>query len=56
MRLFDLGNSFSVQGPTGRVDIVATLAHVWAAADRLSEDLLDPLDLKQLEALERINL
>jgi hypothetical protein len=36
IRLFDLG-----------------LAHVWAAADRLSpEQLVDPLDREQLEALE----
>jgi hypothetical protein len=53
MKLFDLGNNLSLQGPTGRVEIVEGLAHVWLAADRLSSDLVDPLDLEQLEALER---
>ena len=55
MKLFDLGNNFSLHGPTGRVDIVATIAHVWAAADRQSSEPLDPLDARQLEALERID-
>jgi hypothetical protein len=53
IRLFDLGNNLSLQGPTGRVEIVEGLAHVWAAADRLSSQLVDPLDLEQLETLER---
>ncbi len=55
IRLFDLGNNLSVQGATGRVEIVTGLAHVWAAADRLSpQQLVDPLDHEQLEALESV--
>jgi hypothetical protein len=53
MKLFDLGNNLSLQSPTGRVEIVEGLSHVWAAADRLSSQLVDPLDLEQLEAIER---
>jgi len=53
MRLFDLGSKLSLQAPTGRVEIVEGLAHVWIAADQLSVHLVDPLDLEQLEALER---
>jgi hypothetical protein len=52
MKLFDLGNTLSLQGPTGRVEIVEGLAHVWAAADRLSHDLVDPLNIEQLEIIE----
>jgi len=52
MKLFDLGNNLSLQSPTGRVEIVEGLAHVWAAADRLSSELVDPLDLGQLEGIE----
>jgi hypothetical protein len=54
MKLFDLGSNLSLQGPTGRVEIVEGLAHVWAAADRLSSDLVDPLDVEQLEIIERL--
>src|SRR6202050_1988721 len=54
MRVFDLGTNLSLHGPTGRVEIVEGLAHVWAAADRLSTDLVDPLDVEQLEAIERL--
>jgi hypothetical protein len=53
IKLFDLGNNFSLQGPTGRVEIVEGLAHIWAAADRLSADPIDPLNLDQIEAIER---
>jgi hypothetical protein len=53
MRLFDLGNSLSLGGPTGGVEIVESLSHVWAAADRMSSSLVDPLDLGQLEDIER---
>jgi hypothetical protein len=52
MKLFDLGNTLSLQGPTGRVEIVEGLAHVWAAADRLSPDWVDPLNIEQLEIIE----
>jgi hypothetical protein len=52
MKLFDIGNSLSIQGPTGRVEIAEGLAHVWAAADRLSTHLVDPLDTEQLEIIE----
>jgi hypothetical protein len=54
MRLFDLGNNLSLQAPTGRVEIVEGLAHIWVAADRLSPELVDPLDLEQLRAIEGI--
>jgi hypothetical protein len=53
MKLLDLGNNLSLRGPTGRVEIVDGLAHVWATADRLSDQLVDPLDIEQLEAIER---
>jgi hypothetical protein len=53
MKLFDLGSNLSLQSPTGRVEIVEGLPHLWAAADRLSPQSVDPLDLEQLEALER---
>jgi hypothetical protein len=55
MKLFDLGNNLSLQSPTGRVEIVEGLAHVWAAADRLSSEPVDPLDLAQLEAIEEVH-
>jgi hypothetical protein len=54
MKLFDLGNNLSLQSPTGRVEIVEGLAHVWAAADRLSSRPVDPLDLEQIEAIESL--
>ena len=53
MKLLDLGNNLSLRGPTGRVEIVDGLAHVWATADRLSDQLVDPLDIEQLEMIER---
>jgi hypothetical protein len=34
-------------------DWVEGLAHIWAAADRLSTDPIDPLNLDQIEAIER---
>jgi hypothetical protein len=34
--LYDFGSSLCLRGPTGRTEIVESLAHVWAAADRLS--------------------
>jgi hypothetical protein len=52
MKLFDLGNNLSLQAPTGRVEIVEGLAHVWAAADRISPSPVDPLDIEQLSAIE----
>jgi hypothetical protein len=54
MKLFDLGNNLSLQSPTGRVEIVEGLAHVWAAADRLSTHPVDPLDVEQIEAIESL--
>ncbi len=54
MKLFDLGNNLSLQSPTGRVEIVEGLAHIWAAADRLSSHPVDPLDLEQIEAIESL--
>lgn len=54
MRLVDLGNNLSLHAPTGRVEIVEGLAHVWAAADRLLPDSVDPLDVEQLHAIESL--
>ena len=54
MKLFDLGNNLSLQAPTGRVEIVEGLAHVWAAADRLSPSPVDPLDIEQLSAIKSL--
>jgi len=52
MRLADLGDNVSLRSPTGGVEIVAGLAHVWAAADRMSSMAVDPLDVGQIENLE----
>jgi hypothetical protein len=52
MKLIDLGSNLSLQGPTGRIEIVESLPHVWAAADRMSSFPIDPLDPAQLDIIE----
>lgn len=37
------GSSFVIVGPTGAQEIVDSLALVWAALDRLSRRVIDPL-------------
>jgi hypothetical protein len=53
LRLSDLGSNLIVRGPTGRSEIVDSLMHVWAAADRLSPSAFDPLDEGFIEYLQR---
>lgn len=52
LSLSDLGAGLSLSGPSGRTEIVESLAHVWTAADRLSPSLIDPLDERLLETIE----
>jgi hypothetical protein len=52
LQLFDTGSSLALRGPTGRTELVETLAHVWTAADRISSSPIDPLDHHLLEQLE----
>jgi hypothetical protein len=49
LQLYDLGGGLSLRGPTGRTELVESLAHVWMAADRLSSSVIDPLDDLLLE-------
>jgi hypothetical protein len=51
IRLSDLGNRMAVHGPTGRTEIVDSLMHVWAAADRMRRAPIDPLDESLLRRL-----
>jgi hypothetical protein len=44
IRLEDAGAAIVLRGPTGRSEVVANLAHVWAAVERLGLDPVDPLD------------
>ena len=54
LRLVDLNSTLSLHAPTGGAQIVDTLSHIWAAADRMrSPPLVDPLDDAQIEAIER---
>jgi hypothetical protein len=53
IKLVDLGSQLSLQSPTGRIELVEGLAHVWAAADRLSSIPVDPLDPLQIDSIER---
>ena len=50
MMLVDHGNQLSVRGPTGRTELVESLSHVWAAADKLSGRPIDLLDPEQIES------
>jgi hypothetical protein len=52
LQLSDTGSSLALRGPTGRTELVETLAHVWTAADRVSSSVIDPLDDHLLEQLE----
>jgi hypothetical protein len=52
IQLFDAGGSLSLRGSTGKVEMVESLSHVWAAADRISSTLVDPLDFAQLDDIE----
>ena len=54
MHLSDLGNRLSFRAPTGRVELVESLSHVWAAADKMSTLQVDPLDPAQFESFESI--
>jgi hypothetical protein len=50
-QLSDLGSRLTLRGPTGQVELVESLSHVWAAADKMSTASVDPLDPAQLENL-----
>ena len=52
IQLSDLGSALCLRGPTGAVEIVESLSHVWAAADRMSSFLIDPLDPVLLERID----
>jgi hypothetical protein len=45
-------SSFVLSNRTGSSELVDDLAHLWAAADRLSGSACDPLDAGLLDALE----
>jgi hypothetical protein len=51
LHLSDAGASLALHAPTGRTELVESLAHVWTAADRISSATIDPLDEWLLEAL-----
>jgi hypothetical protein len=51
LSLSDLGSSLAIRSPTGRTEIVESLAHVWSAADRLAPSVIDPLDERLLDGL-----
>jgi hypothetical protein len=51
LQLSDTGASLALRGPTGRTELVESLAHVWTAADRISSAVIDPLDERLLETL-----
>ena len=54
LRLVDVNSTLSLQSPTGAVEIVDSLSHIWPAADRmLSSPLVDPLDDAQIKDIER---
>jgi hypothetical protein len=51
LTLSDLGAGLQLRGPTGRTELVESLAHIWMAADRLSPSMIDPLDDHLLAAM-----
>ena len=46
------GSAFLLATLTGKTEIVADLAHLWASAEGLLGRAIDPLDLALLERLE----
>lgn len=40
-----------LRGPTGRSEIVDSLAHVWTAVERIGQEAVDPLDERVLAML-----
>jgi len=52
LQLFDTGARLALRGPTGRTELIETLAHVWTAADRICSSSIDPLDDHLLEQLD----
>ncbi len=61
LRLFGLSledwqaDSYVLRTPTGKSEIVADLAELWPAAEKLAGRSLDPLDATVLERRERMN-
>jgi hypothetical protein len=54
MRLDDWqGSAYMLSTATGKCELVETLGHLWAAAERLSGRPCDPLDPALLARLER---
>lgn len=53
IELADLGTLLCLRGPTGAGVIVESLSHVWAAADRMSSSLIDPLDPVLLDRIDQ---
>src|SRR5262249_8088399 len=51
IRIIEINGSLIVRGPTGRHDIVDSLMHVWNAADRLTDQRIDVLDMKFMRTL-----
>jgi len=51
LSLYDVGGGLALRSPTGRTEMVESLAHVWTTADRLSPSPIDPLDEELLESL-----
>jgi hypothetical protein len=56
MRLGDWqGSSYMLSTATGRTEIVESLAHLWASAEKLSGRACDPLDPDLVERLETLH-
>lgn len=47
------GTSYLLSGATGGTELVGDLVQVWRAAERVSGQSCDPLDLRLIERLER---
>ena len=51
LTLSDFGSGLALRGPTGRTELVESLAHVWSAADKMTASVVDPLDERLLETI-----
>ena len=47
------GTAFLLSTRTGKTEIIGDLGHLWAAAERLTGRVCDPLALPVIERLER---
>ncbi len=51
IRIIELNGSLMLRGPTGRHEIVDSLMHVWSAADRLTDQRIDVLDMNFMHSI-----